>query len=51
MNKKRPLGKPRHIWDDNIKIKVKYVGRMIDLVRAWDQWRAVVNTVMNLEVQ
>jgi hypothetical protein len=44
---KRPLGRPRCMWEDNIKIGW---GGMdwIDLAQDWDQWRALVNTVMKL---
>jgi hypothetical protein len=52
---KRPLEEPRHRWLDNTKMDVR-VRRWdgmdcIDLVQDWDQWRALVNTVMNLRVQ
>jgi hypothetical protein len=45
---KRPIGKPICRWEDNIKIW----GGMdwIDLAQDRDQWRALVNTVMNLRV-
>jgi hypothetical protein len=47
---KRPLGRPRRRWVDEIKIDVREIGLggmdWIDLDR--DQWRALVNTVMNL---
>jgi hypothetical protein len=44
---KRPLGRPRHRWVDNIKMDLREIG--------WDgvdrdQWRALVNTVLNLRV-
>jgi hypothetical protein len=50
---KRPLGRPRHRWVvDNIKIDLGEIGRdgidWIDLDQDRDQWRALVNTVMNL---
>jgi hypothetical protein len=49
---KRPLGKPRCGWMDNIKIVLRVIGWIamdwIDLVQDRDQWRALVNTVMNL---
>jgi hypothetical protein len=41
---KRPLGKPRRRWVDNIKMD------WIDLAQDRDQWRALVNTVMNLRI-
>jgi hypothetical protein len=52
---KRPLGRPRHRWEDNIKMDLQDVrcGGMdwIDLAQDRDLWRAVVNAVMNLLVQ
>jgi hypothetical protein len=51
---KRPLGRPRRRWVDNIKMDLREIGwdRMdwIDLAQDRDQWRALVNTVMNLRV-
>jgi hypothetical protein len=51
---KRPLGRPRLRWLDNIKtdlIEIECDGTdWIDLVQDKDQWRALVNTVMNLWV-
>jgi hypothetical protein len=51
---KRPLGRPRHKLVDNIKIYFREIGwdgmDWIDLARNRDQWRALVNTVMNLRV-
>jgi hypothetical protein len=51
---KRPLERPRHRWVDNIKIDLREVGwdgiDWIDLVQDRDQWRALMNTVMNLQV-
>jgi hypothetical protein len=51
---KRPLGRPRCEWVDNIKIdlrEIRWDGMdWIDLAQDWDQWRALVNTVMNLRV-
>jgi hypothetical protein len=50
----RPLGRPRRRWVDNIKIdlrEIRWDGMdWIDLVQDRDQWRALVNTVMNLRV-
>jgi hypothetical protein len=50
----RPLRRPRRRWVDNIKMDLKDIrwGGMdwIDLAEDGDQWRAVVNTVMNLRV-
>jgi hypothetical protein len=51
---KRPLGRPGHRWEDNIKMDLREIrwGGMdwIVLARDRDQWRALVNTVMNLRV-
>jgi hypothetical protein len=51
---KRPLGRPRRRWVDNITIYLREIGwdgmDWIDLTQDWDQWRAVVNTVMNLRI-
>jgi hypothetical protein len=51
---KRPLGRPRCRWVDNIKIELREIGwdgmDWIDLAQDRDLWWAVVNTVMNLQV-
>jgi hypothetical protein len=51
---KRPLGRPRHGWVDNIKIdhrKLEWDGMdWINLAQDRDQWRTLVNMVMNLWV-
>jgi hypothetical protein len=51
---KRPLGRPRRRWVDNIKIDLREIGwdgmDWIELAQDRDQWRALVNTVMNLQV-
>jgi hypothetical protein len=50
---KRPLGRPRRRWN-NIKMDLRELGwdgmDWIDLVQDRDQWRALVNTIMNLRV-
>jgi hypothetical protein len=51
---KRLLGRPRRRWVDNIKIDLRETGwdgvDCIDLAQDRDQWRALVNTIMNLRV-
>jgi hypothetical protein len=51
---KRPLGRPRRRWDDNIKMDLRETGidgaNWIRLAQDRVQWRAFVNTVMNLRV-
>jgi hypothetical protein len=52
--RKRPLGRPRHKWVDNMKMGLREIGsdgvNWIDIVQDRDQWRALVNTVLNLRV-
>jgi hypothetical protein len=52
--RKRPLGRPRRRWVDNIKIDLTEIGwdgiDWIELAQNRDQCRALVNTVMNLRV-
>jgi hypothetical protein len=49
---KRSLGRPRRRWVDNIKMDLREIGwdcrDWIELAQVRDQWRALVNTVMNL---
>jgi hypothetical protein len=51
---RRPLGKPRRRWEDNIKMDLReIVFEDVDRIhwaRDRDRWRALVNTVMNLRV-
>jgi hypothetical protein len=51
---KRPLGRPRHRWEDNIKMDLQEVGcggmHWMGLAQDRDRWRALVNAVMNLRV-
>jgi hypothetical protein len=51
---KRPLGRPRRRWVDNIKMDLREIGwdgvDWIYLAQDRDQWRALVNKVMNLRV-
>ena len=51
---KRPLGRPRRSWEDNIKMDLQEVGcgcmDWIELAQDGDRWRALANAVMNLRV-
>jgi hypothetical protein len=52
---KRPLERPRFRWVENIKMHLRETGRdgmdWIDLAQDRDQWRDLVNAVMNLQVR
>jgi hypothetical protein len=51
---KRPVGRLRRRWVDNIKVDLREIGwdgmYWIDLAQDRNQWRALVNTVMNFRV-
>jgi hypothetical protein len=51
---KRPLGRTRHRWEDNIEMDLREIGwdvmDWIDLARDRDRWRNLVNTVINIGV-
>jgi hypothetical protein len=51
---RRPLGRPRRRWEDNIKMDLREIRfgdvDWIHLAQDRDRWRALVNTVMNLRV-
>jgi hypothetical protein len=51
---KRPLGRPRRRWEDNIEMDLQEVGwggmDWIAMAQDRDRWRAVVSAVMNLRV-
>jgi hypothetical protein len=51
---KRPLGRPRRRWVDDITVDLREIGwdgvEWIDMAEDRDQWRALVNTVLNLQV-
>ena len=51
---KRPLGRPRRRWEDNIKMDLQEVGGghgdWMELAQGRDEWRALVGTVRNLQV-
>ena len=51
---KRPMGRPRRRWEDNIKMDLEEVGRgcgeWMELAKDWDRWRTLGSTVMNFPV-
>jgi hypothetical protein len=48
---KKPLGRSRRRWVDNIKMDLEWDGvDWIDVAQDRDKWRALVNTIMNLRV-
>jgi hypothetical protein len=51
---KRPLGRPRRRWEDNIKMDLHEVGggrgAWMELAQDRDRWRALVGTVRNFRV-
>ena len=51
---KRPLGRPRHGWEDNIKVDLQEVGcgsmDWVELAQDRDRWQALVNALMNFWV-
>jgi hypothetical protein len=51
---KRPLGRPRRSWDNNIKMDLQEVGCggmvWIELAQDTDRWQVLVNVAMNLRV-
>jgi hypothetical protein len=51
---KRPLGRPGHMWEDNIRMGIRFIGWGVidwfDLAQDTNQWRALVNKVMSLQV-
>ena len=52
--RKRPLGRPRHRWEDNIRMDLKEMGidtrNWVDSAQGGDYWRAFVNATLNLQV-
>jgi hypothetical protein len=48
----RPLGRPRHSWEDNTKMELQEIGcegmDWIELAQDRDRWRALVNALMNI---
>ena len=51
---KRPLGRPRRRWEDNIRIDLKEIGintrNLVDSAQDRNYWRALVNAAWNLQV-
>ena len=51
---KRPLGRPRRRWEDNIRMDLEEIGinagSWVDLAQDRDYWRALVNAALNLRV-
>jgi hypothetical protein len=52
--RKRPLGRPRRRWKDNIRMNLMEIAwkivNWIHLAKDWDQWLTILNTVLNLRV-
>jgi hypothetical protein len=52
--RRRPLGRPRHRWEDNIRIDLREVGcgfvDWMELAQDRGRWRALASAVMNLRV-
>ena len=50
----RPVGRPRHRWEDNIRMDLKEIGintrNWVDSAQDRDYWRALVNVALNLRV-
>ena len=51
---KRPLGRPRRRWEDNIRMDLEEIGisagNWVDSAQDWTYWRALVNAALNLRV-
>ena len=51
---KRPLGRPSHRWEDNIRMDLEEIsvnaGNWVDSAQDRDYWRALVNAAFNLRV-
>ena len=51
---KRPLGRPRHRWEENVRMDLKEIGNntrnWVDSAQDKDYWRALVNVALNLRI-
>ena len=51
---KRPLGRPRRRWEDNIRMNLEEIGinagNLVDSAQNRNYWRALVNEALNLRV-
>ena len=51
---KRPLGRPRRRWEDNIRVDLEEIGinagNLVDSAQVRNYWRALVNAALNLRV-
>jgi ribosome biogenesis protein Nip4 len=51
---RRPLGRPRHRWEDNIEMDLREIGfgdvDWIHLAQVRDKWLVLINKMMNLQV-
>ena len=51
---KRPIGRPRHRWEENVRMDLKEIGNnkknWVETAQDRDYWRALVNAALNLRV-
>ena len=51
---KRPLGRPKRRWEDNIRMNLEEINintrNWVDSAQDWDYWRALVNAALNLRI-
>ena len=52
LTEKRPLGRPRHRWEDNIRMNLEEMGinpgNLVESAQDRDYWRSLVNAALNL---